>query len=444
MRELTARTQSEGKTKGIIMVRNWMAAGLLLLLCVFAQASQAQAVFVSSPARTDMVHDARRGIIYIANGSQIRRYRISTKSFLPALTLGVSSRAMGIDISTDGSMLAVADASSSTDKLWIYKIDLNTLAKTRWLFPKDFIASRLGASTFSVVFDSEGAVLISSDADWQPLRRLKRDGTFTTFDAFDTLLADKPMLSASGDKKTIAFAEADISDGRWGLYDVPTGQLVKREGYEDGTSQFNFEIATDRFGSQFAIPTYNGTYIYDADYQLLARIGTYAGPQPIGVAYHPVENEIYFPWSETSEVKVYSSVTLQYLRSIQIGNTFENTGNVAFVSGRTRLSADGSLLMVTVPGGLRYVRMYSPLAAAGVQVAAAPDVASAIQLKGSIGNQKPLTYSVYQKPSHGTALVYGSRVSYRPVTGYHGPDRFTYKVRYGEAVVAATVDIAVD
>jgi hypothetical protein len=295
-----------------------------------------------------------------------------------------------------------------------------------------------------VAIDSEGAVLITSQfqgSGWVSLRRLKRDGTFTVF---APSLSQDAMLSASGDRKTIAFAESNISDGRWGLYDVPTGELVKREWYENGTSWFNYEIATDHFGSQFAIPTYNGAYIYDAEYQLLTRIGTYAGPQPIGVAYHPVENEIYFPWSETSEIKVYSSTTLQYLRSIQIGNAFENNGNYAYVSGRTRLSTDGSLLMVTVPGGLRYVRMYAPLNAAKVQVTLAPDVASAIQLQGSIGNNKPLAYSVYQKPLHGTALVYGSRVSYRPAAGYHGPDLFTYKVRYGEAVVAATVDITVN
>lgn len=409
---------------------------VLLLLCAFAQQSGAQAIYVASPARTDMVHDARKGIIYIANGSQVRRYRISTKSFLPAFTLGVASKAMGIDISSDGSTLAVADASFSTDKLWIYLIDLNTLAKTRWQFPKE----PMEQGTFSVAFDSQGAVLVTSGANWAPLRRLKPNGAYTKFDA---LLSDKPMVSASGDKKTIAFAEADISDGRWGLYDVPTGELVKREWYEDGTSSFNYEIATDRFGSQFAIPTSDGAYIYDAEYQQVARIGTYVGPQPTGVAYHPVEGEIYFPWSGTSEIKVFSSISLRYLRSIQIGSMFERNSS-AFVSGRTRLSADGSLLMVTVPGGLRYVRVYAPLSASDVRVSVTPDVASAIQLKGSIGNKKPLAYSLYEKPSHGTALVYGSQVNYRPTAGYRGPDRFTYKVRYGEAVVAATVDVTVE
>lgn len=424
------------------MVRRWMAALALSLSLSFGmcpQEAHAQAVFVPSTTRTDMVHDARRGIIYIANGPQVRRYRISTRSFLPALTLGIDAMAMGIDISADGSTLAVADASWSADKVWIHKINLNTLAKTRWRFPRAFYEG----GTYSVAFAADNAVLVSSSfqgSGWVPMRRLERNGTYTTLPE----VRQNTMLSASGDRATIAFAEANSSDGPWGLFDVPTGQLVRREGYEHGTSWSNFEIATDRLGGQFAIPTYNGAYIYGADYRLLDTIGTYAGPQPVGVAYHPVEPEIYFPWAETSQVQVWSATTLQHLRNIEVGDGFAHTGNTAYGSGRTRLSADGSLLMVTVPGGLRYVRQYAPLDAADVQASVATGVASAIQLAGSIGNHGRLAYSIHQPPQHGTARVYGSRVSYRPAAGYTGTDRFVYLVRYGEAVVAARVDITVE
>jgi len=382
-----------------------------------------------------MVHDARRGIIYIANGPQVRRYRISTKTFLPAFTLGAGSRAMGMDISADGSTLAVADDNHSASKVWIYKIDLNTLAKTRWLLPREDYET----GTYSVAFASDGAVLISSrfgGSGWVPMRRLQRNGVMKWL----AEVRQDSMLAASGDRKTIAFAESNISSGSWGLYDVPTGGLVRREGYEDGTSSFNYEIATDGQGGQFAIPVYGGAKIYDADYQFITQIGTY-GSEPMGVAYHPVEPEIYFPWNESDEVKVYSAETFQYLRSIHVGQVFNTFSSGAFNSGRTRLSADGSLLMVGVPGGLRYVRMYAPLAATDVQIQVQADTRTAIQLKGSIGNHKPLSYSIYAAPRHGRAIVYGSRVSYTPAVGYIGPDQFTYKVRYGEAVATATVYI---
>ncbi|MDH5829256.1 Ig-like domain-containing protein [Luteimonas sp. M1R5S18] len=423
------------------MKRLWLAA-LLLVLASSVHAVTVEGQYVLSQNRTDMVHDARRGVIYIANGSQVRRYQISTRTFLPALTLNANSRAMAIDISADGSTLAVADDSYSGDSpwsgsgnVWIFKINLTTLAKTRWLFPKEYGES----GTYSVAFASDNSVLVTSTfsgSGWIPLRRLAPDGTYRQ-------LADvrqNTMLRASGDRDTIALAEANISSGDWGLYDVPTGELV----YGGGTGQFNFEIATDRLGGQFAIPTYGGTYIYDAEYRLIARIGEDTGAQSIGVAYHPVENEIYLPWAGSGEVRVYSSTTLRHLRSINVAGAFEYTGNWGFVSGRTRMSSDGSLLMVTVPNGMRFLRMYTPLTAKNVQVRVAPGVASAIQLAGSIGNKGLLRYTLHQGPGNGTARVYGSRVSYTPKAGFTGTDRFVYRVHYGEATTTATVDILVE
>jgi hypothetical protein len=427
-------------------MKRFCLAVLLLVLASSVHALPVEGQYVLSQNRTDMVHDARRGIIYIANGPQVRRYQISTRKFLPALTLNANSRAKALDISADGSTLAVADDSSSagdpwseTGNVWIFKINLTTLAKTRWLFPRAYGES----GTYSVAFTSDDAVLVTSTlagSGWVPLRRLSRQGTYREL---GTVRQDT-MLRATGDRDTIAFAEANISDGRWGLYDVPTGELVRREGYEDGTSWGNYEIASDRLGGQFAIPTYGGTYIYDAEYRLITRIGEYAGPQPVGVAYHPVENEIYLPWLGSGEVRVYSSTSLQHLRSINVAGAFEYTGNWGFVSGRTRLSADGSLLMVTVPNGMRFLRMYTPLTAKAVQARVAPGVASAIQLAGSIGNEGLLRYTLHQGPGNGTARVYGSRVSYTPKPGFTGTDRFVYRVHYGEATTTATVNIVVE
>lgn len=419
------------------MIRSfgWLAA--LVFLGLFSGAAWAQAQFVSAPHRTDMVHDARRGIIYIANMYEIRRYRVSTQRFLPPIPFDPDSRLMGIDLSEDGSRLAVADAAPSST-VRVYVVNLNTLVKTRHDFPREYGES----SAYAVAYAADDALIITSNysgSGWVPMRRMERDGTWSSLGS----VRQNTMVSASGDGQTIAFAESNISDGRWGLYDIPTRRMVNRTGYDDGTSWFNFEIASDQLGSQFAIPTYNGAYIYGTEYQLLAKIGTYAGPQPVGVAYHPVENEIYFPWAGSTKVRVYSSVSLRVKRAIEIGDLFENTGNNAFVSGRTRLSDDGSLLMVTVPGGLRYVRMYEPLKADDVSATTSINTRVAVQLEGSLGRPGSLAYSIYRQPRHGTARVYGSRVSYTPAPGYKGTDSFIYLVRYGTSVETATARVVV-
>lgn len=424
--------------QGKVMTRKFGLIVGLLLLVLCAGVAHAQAEFLSAPNRTDMVHDGRRGVIYIANQHEILRYRVSTRRFLSPFVFDANSRFKGIDISADGTRLAIADATSSSSSVWVYVVNLNTLARTKHSFPKEFSED----GTYSVQFASDGALLITSrfaGSGWVPMRRMARNGSWSTI----AEVRQNTMLSASGDRQTVAFAESNISDGRWGLYDVPTGQTVRRQWYEDGTSWFNYEIATDRFGSQFAIPTYGGAYIYGTDYQLLTKLGTYAGAQPVGVAYHPVENEIFFPWAGETRVRVYSSVSLRLKRAVEIGDLFQNNGNMAFESARTRLSADGSLLMVTVPGGLRYVQMYAPLTARDVFTSTTTDTRIAISLKGMIGNNGKVTYSLYGQPRYGRAKLYGSRVSYWPAAGFKGTDTFTYVAHYGEAVVAATVTVNV-
>src|SRR5262249_2095841 len=121
---------------------------------------------------------------------------------------------------------------------------------------------------------------------WIPLRQLTPStGQCTTLAS----VRQDTMLTPSGDANTIAFAEANISDGEWGLIDIPTGQIVRRQGYTNGAGWDVWEIGTDRYGTQFALPTYDGTFVYDDNYQKIGTLGVYAGPQPIGLAYHPVE-----------------------------------------------------------------------------------------------------------------------------------------------------------
>ena len=61
---------------------------------------------------------------------------------------------------------------------------------------------------------------------------------------------------------------------------MATRTITQRSSYQQGTSWFNYEIGVNRNGTQYALPTYGGTYIYNAAYERVATVGQYAGQQP--------------------------------------------------------------------------------------------------------------------------------------------------------------------
>lgn len=407
----------------------------VLWLGMHAVPALAEGVFIAAPSRVDMVYDDQRDLVYISSGTQVLRYRVATASFLQPIELG--GELSGIDLSPDGKILAVADRSSNGSQLWVNAVRLDDLHVSKLVAEKVY---ELESGTWAVSFAFDGslyATSLFSGSGWVQMRRFDVDTGAVS------LLAEirqDTMLASSGDGKTIAFAEANISDGRWGLYDVPTGGIVRRQGYEDGTSWFNYEISADALGGQFAIPTYGGTYIYNEVYEHIATLGEYAGPQPIAAAYHPVEPLIFFPWAETREVRVYDSLTLQPVGSFDFEDDFQTTGNGAFAQGRTRLSRDGSLLMVSVAGGVRILRMYAPLSASPVSTVNDRKM-KAVRLGGAIGNGGKLSYSIATQPAHGRAMVHGNQAIYLQYGNYRGADSFRYRVHYGQATVEAVVTV---
>ena len=420
--------------------RAWRAAVVLAALAstVAISPASAEGTLVPAPQRVDMVHDDSRGIVYITQGGEVLRYRIATGEFLSPIVLGGALK--GLDLSNDNATLAVADDVSDSANAWVHLVSLDDLSVAKASFAKQ---STYESGTFSVRYAADGKLYATNDfwgSGWVGLRRYD-----PATQAWTTLASvqQATMLSPSGDGDSIAFAESNISDGRWGLIDVPSGGIVRRQGYTDGTSWFNYEIGSDRLGSQFAIPTYGGTFVYNDAFQKVATLGQYAGPQPIGVAYHPVERTAYFPWSGGGTVRVYDMNTFSQTASHDFEDSFASTGNHAFVQGRTRLSRDGSLLMVSVTGGVRYLQTYAPLAAAPVSANAVAGMPASIPLPGSIGNGGALEYAIVRAPAHGSVSLTGAVASYVAQPGYAGGDSFRYRVRYGSAVREAEVQIAV-
>lgn len=394
--------------------------------------------YIPAPSRFDMVHDDARGLVYISNGTEVLRYEVATGTFLSPIVLG--GALSGLDISPDNRTLVVGDFTDSASESWVHLVDLDSLShrKATVATPDDY-----EGNTYVAVYDANGQIYTTSSfngSGWVQMRRLDpATGEWTDLAS----VRQNTMLSASGDGLTIAFAESNISDGSWGLFDVPTGGIVRREWYENGTSWFNYEIGTDHFGAQFSIPTYGGTMVYDDVYAKVATIGTYAGAQPIGVAYHPVERIAYFPFAESSEVRVYDMNTHIQKGSFDFEYTFSHPGNHAFQHGRTRLSRDGSLLMVSVGGGVRIHQQYAPLQARFISASTTVGQAKDVTLDGSVGNGGNVAYSLGTAPSHGTVTIAGNVATYTPAADYSGADSFTYRVTYGRAVREATVSITV-
>lgn len=400
-----------------------------------AGSTQVVGTLVPAADRKDMVYDEKRDLVYISAQDRILRYSVATSSFLPPVVVGGSPR--GLDLSPDAGTLAIADAQYGPETTWIKLVDLDGLQVRTLEAARQYYEG----GTWAVSYVSDGSVVATSNylgSGWTPMRRFDPASGAATVIAS---VSNRTMVSASGDRRAIAFAEGNISDGRWGRYDPITGDVVRREWYENGTSWFNFEIATNAVGNQYAIPTYGGTFIYDAAFSKVATLGIYGGPQPVGVAYDPVDSLAYFPWADSSEVRVYDMDLLTEVGAYDVGHVFDHTGNSAFGNGRVRLSGDGSLLMVSVAGGVRLVRMYAPLRAASFSASVPARLKQRIPLQGSIGNGGELRYEIVTQPKHGHLTLSRGHATYAgrgtgPVT-----DSFVYRVRYGRAVAEGVVTV---
>ncbi len=417
-----------------------VAPGVLfgVLFIAAGHAAKASGTLIPAPARVDMVYDSARDTVYITSGASVLRYQIGTNSFLSPIELGGILN--GVDLSPDGNTLAVADKTRSATEVWIHLVDLTTGVSRKVTFPRAFGEG----GTFTVAFAGDGAVLVTSiyeGSGFVPMRRY--DPATGASSVVAPSASQDGMLTASADGSVVGFTEGNISDGRFGRYRVADGDLLRKT-YSDATGWFDYEMGVNHNGTQYAIPTYGGTYVYDADLKRITILGQYAGPQPIGVVYHPAENIVYFAWATTTQVRAFDTNTFAQVAAYDFEHSFTTTGNRAFAQGRLKISRDGSLLFATVNGGVRYLRLYAPLAADNQSIVTDEDGTSNITLTGSVGNGGALTYSVASNPAHGTLGGVAPYLTYTPDPDYNGTDSFTFKTTYGAASAVATVSITVN
>jgi hypothetical protein len=322
-----------------------------ILLTATSEVAMADQGFVVAPGRADIAFDTASNVLYISGTDELRRYDVKSQTFLDPIHLG--GHTMGMDISPDGKTLAVANTTYGSSTNFIDLVNLKTGTSSR----VDFGLSFYEGGTYSVAFDSQGKLLVTSQflgSGWTPLR--KYDPVMSTTQVLGTVTQDV-MLSASANRKVIGVAEANISDGRWGYYQTgDTSYSSQHQWYDPitgGTGWFNFEIAVSPNGTQFAIPTYGGTFIGTKD-SVTPKIGTYAGISPIGAAYSPTSGDLFLPFAETNYLAEYDSVSLEEIARFTMPTGFEWPGNNAFGNGRTKVSADGDYVFTTVGDGIFY------------------------------------------------------------------------------------------
>ena len=413
---------------------------LVSTLLLSLQTAEASGTFIPAPARVDMVYDSGRDVLYITNGDSVLRYHLGSNTFISPFTLAGSNLG-GIDLSPDGKTLVVTDRRRLETVVWVYVINLQTEQTQQVTMARSFMEG----GTFAVAFANDGSVLLTSTFEgsgWIPLRKLNPlTGVWTQL----AQVRHKSMVTSSGDLGIVGFVEADSSDGPFGRYRIADGNLLQKSGYTDGTSWFNYEIGVNSNGTQYAIPTYNGTYICDSNLVKYNLIGQYAGPQPIGVVYHPVENTVYFAWAESTEVRAFDTNSFVQTAAYDFEHSFVHPGNHAFTQGRLRISRDGSLLFATVAGGVRYLRLYDSLVADSQSVNVSEDIPAQITLTGRVGNGGTVSFVITSSPSHGTLSGVAPHFSYSPNANYNGPDSFSFKAMYGAASSAeASVSINVN
>jgi hypothetical protein len=322
-------------------------AGLLLLLL----ASQAQGQPYTSlavPGARDFTFDAA-GTLYITAGPNVVRYNTGTGTYLSPIAVG--GNLLGIDLSPDGQTLAVADTVTQGGTNRAVLINTSTLSQSPVTSPLAFGEG----GKFMVAWDATGRLLSTSSyngSGWVPLRSYDpQSGQTTTLAS----VRQNTMLTPSADRQTIGLAESNISSGPVSAYRTSSGSITATV----NTSWFTFEVAVNRQGSQFIVPTYNGAFVYNlagTTFTQQTILGQYADHGPIAAVFSPVTNLAFtseYSWSGTlSGVKMYNTNTWQLISTLDPYD-FDWTGNGSMTEGRMEISPDGRFLAVAVNGGVR-------------------------------------------------------------------------------------------
>lgn len=327
----TKRTQFSG----VLAVFVSLVATLVALF-----PAAALGVTIGATGCTDMVYNPTNGVVYVTAGNQIIRYDWLDQRSLPSWTLG--STLMGIDVSPDGTTLAVADSSQDATSNWVFLVDTTSGASRQVRFP----LSDMEGGTYSVAFDANGGLEVSSrgGGGWVNLRRYSLASQETTVICWSVRYDS--LLAPSADRSHVAWAESNISPGEYGTYDSKTGILRRAQ-----TTWPTYEIATNHDGSINAIPTYGALAFTNLDLGGLGSVPVASN----GAAFHPNANVLFASSSNSNAVVAYDSDTHNIVNFYTLPETLPWASNRAFVPGHLKIGGGGALLLVKLSNGIDVV-----------------------------------------------------------------------------------------
>jgi hypothetical protein len=326
---------------------------LALLLASSAASATTPPLRTPTVLEVTNVYDAvvdRFGIVYTTSEAGVRRFDLRNGAELPPLQLpGADVRTLALDPA--GCRLAISDVSGIQQGVWVLE-NLSTSSPRKILFPQ--VTFFGGYGSFSVIWESADSLLSSSinpETGGSPIRRT----SVSSGGVEDVLVAGKNvMLAAAANGKRWARVEAGNGEGPLQLWDIPTRSVLDQ--VDVGLS--TYEVAISKDGDVVTVPTYAGAIVFDVIGGQLARraapLGAYSDWGVIGMVFSPHTTASFAAvggW-DPPDRGVFMYPDYSFLAPVRLDPAQFTWSIRALDYGRTRMSADGRLLLITQPDHL--------------------------------------------------------------------------------------------
>lgn len=314
------------------------------------------ALFVPVKDRVDVVHDARRGIVYVSTRhGEVLEYDLEAQAVVRSIQVG--GQLSGLDLSPNGDLLLVADRDVDRERRISHLHIVDLRARTVESLAIDTADTEFG--TFNGVFLDDARALVACSGYGSTDLRLVQldDGTVQTLMPVRVRTGPHTVLTMSADRSTVAFAADGSSAGDFGRYDVATAEFETAM-----ANGFVYDIAISPDATRLVVLKQGDALFFDGSLRragVIERRSDLRQPRIAGVAWSPVANRVYLASTGegVSTIEEIDADSLSRVRFIDTQHPFKWHGNHPFESGRLRTSRDGRILLATVDGGIVIYRL---------------------------------------------------------------------------------------
>lgn len=296
--------------------------------------------------------DSARQVLYVATDTGLLRWDPLQQQFLSPWLAGRPLR--GLDLTVDGNTLLACELVTENGQGKVHRVDLGSGVATTLTYP----AVDFQDGSYDVVAMRNGKALFTSGANgWGPVRQIDLATNVVTIrnvpvaSAFGQIRQSSPCVR-SADGSTALFLESDISSGPAFLYDAIADVFPAQRNFD---VFWNFSLAAlSRDGSRAVLEVGNTLRFVDRQ---LADVGNQASAG-YGVVFDPVGDRLFVGPANGATIRILDATTFAQLGSFPAGETFGSSSPQGL--GEMSIAADGSLLGVTTPGGVRVYRVGQP------------------------------------------------------------------------------------